>query len=315
MIPDQRFSATHHLNTSIFVFALLVEALVVLAAIQKGLVATQRLAHSRQTLDDALAQPFALSARVDGDVFNVARLSIASDKLVLDEEGANSSDLVRLLGDDDDRVVVRWLDVAHQVESGLPGGGANVGRLCEDSEDLEMAAIVVVGGKRAYLGNADDGCLLIGQMSDNTTPVGRGTYMEVFWQSLPDSVRDELGIEDELELIVCSERHGEDAVAVGFDLLRIEWYSTKTRSLFPINAASLAAVVLAQQQATMECWSPAKFLGSESIEIPFRRTIRSTNAHGYSILHPPASNDVSGIAFFPASAIQSYRSSWPEARR
>lgn len=69
----------------------------------------------RESLNDTEAKLLALVVFVDGDILDVADAAETTEELALDEDGANSDDLVvRLVEDDDGEVCARRC--AHGVE-------------------------------------------------------------------------------------------------------------------------------------------------------------------------------------------------------
>lgn len=111
----------------------------------------------RERLDDADAQLLPLLLLVDRNILDVPHAAEPAEELALDEQRAGADDAVRLLVDDDERVV-RVRRGAHGIELGDPGGFAEVGRDGEDGEDGEVAAPVVGGREGADLGRNGIGC-------------------------------------------------------------------------------------------------------------------------------------------------------------
>lgn len=150
----RRPTATHHLVLLLHIPTLLVKRHVVVAAVEDRLVAPADLADVRERLDDAQPELLPLLALVHRDVLDVPDAPEPAQELALREERADRDDAVRRAVHDDDGEVRRGqARRADRGELRAPGGLARVGHDGEHGENLEVAARVVRGRQRAYLGS------------------------------------------------------------------------------------------------------------------------------------------------------------------
>ena len=136
----------------LLVFEVIAELLVVLAqpvlALEADLVAAEFLAHLTEHVEKHLAEALAAKLLINDHVLDATACARASNELLLVDERHRGNHFVdaRLL---DDACVVGAVAALHVVEATLVVDFADVADLGELSEQIEVAALVVVASQRS----------------------------------------------------------------------------------------------------------------------------------------------------------------------